>query len=323
METQRKENRKRIKKDASHMGWGLIIYTILSIVIVMIPIFIAGVYLIVNYSESAEQNAIFTQILEQLEASGTFSIIGVCLGTLFLFAFFRKSVTISTITQKGKKMNINIFLQVLCVFLGCQFFFIICDNLLEKGLNLIGYSAVADIEAASEISTTFSMFLYASVVGPIVEELIYRGFVLRSFQKYGKIAAIIISSILFGVMHANIPQGMFAFAVGLVLGYVAIEYSIWWAIALHIFNNCIFNDLFGMALSGLNEQMQNMISIVVIVFFGIAGGFILWKNRHRIKKFIEENRTEKRVYFYIFSAVGMFLFIAAEMFIAITSLQKI
>ena len=167
------------------------------------------------------------------------------------------------------------------------------------------------------------LFLYASVVGPIVEELIYRGFVLRSFQKYGKIAAIIISSILFGVMHANIPQGMFAFAVGLVLGYVAIEYSIWWAIALHIFNNCIFNDLFGMALSGLNEQMQNMISIVVIVFFGIAGGFILWKNRHRIKKYIEENRTEKRVYFYIFSAVGMFLFIAAEMFIAITSLQKI
>lgn len=264
METQRKENRKRIKKDATHVGWGLSIYTILTILIVMIPFLIAGVYLGVNYPDASEQDAIFTQVMEQCEASGTFSIIGVCLGTLFLFAFFRKSVTVSTLTQKGKKMNINIFLQVLCVFFSCQFFFIICDNLLEKGLNLIGYSAVADMEAASEISTTVSMFLYASIVGPIVEELIYRGFVLCSFQKYGKVAAIIISSILFGVMHANIPQGMFAFAVGLVLGYVAIEYSIWWAIALHIFNNCIFNDLFGMALSGLNEQIMPQCTIYVM-----------------------------------------------------------
>lgn len=323
METQKNENRKRIKKDASRVGWGLSIYTILIIFIVMIPFFIAGVYLIVNYAESAELDAILNQVVEQCESSGTFSIIGVCLGTLFLFAYFRKTVTMTTILQKGKKMDVRIFLQLLCVFFGCQFLFIVFDMILEMGLNLIGYSAMADIESASAMSTTVSMFLYASVVGPIVEELIYRGFVLRSFQKYGKNAAIIISAVLFGVMHANIPQGMFAFAVGLVLGYVAIEYSVWWAIALHILNNCVLNDLFAMALSGIDEQMQDNIMFGIVMFFAIASGVILWRNRHRIKEFIQENRTEKRVYFYIFSAVGMLLFIVGEMLVAIMSLQKI
>ena len=37
-------------------------------------------------------------------------------------------------------------------------------------------------------------------------------------------------------MHGNIPQAVFAIFVGVVLGYVTIEYSIWWAILLHIFN---------------------------------------------------------------------------------------
>lgn len=72
------------------------------------------------------------------------------------------------------------------VFMGCPIVATCGSTLLEGGLNLIRYTAVASEEAASSVSITVSMFLYAAIVGPIVEELIYRGFVLRSFEKYGK-----------------------------------------------------------------------------------------------------------------------------------------
>ena len=80
-------------------------------------------------------------------------------------------------------------------------------------------------------------------IGPIAEEIVYRGFVMNILKPYGKHFAIVCSAIIFGIMHANIHQIFFAILVGLVLGYVAMEYSLKWAVALHIFNNCIFSFL--------------------------------------------------------------------------------
>lgn len=323
MKTQEKEMRKKIRKEASRVGWGITIYTILVFSIVMISFIAAGVNLAINYPEATEQDAIYLQVMEQCEASGTSSIIGVCLGVLFLCFFFRKSVNFSTIMQKERDMNAATFIQILCIFLGVQTFFSLFSGILESGLNLIGYSAMENMESATAVSSTISMFLYASVFGPIVEELAYRGFVLRSLQKYGKVLAVVISAILFGVMHANVPQGFFAFGVGLVLGYVAIEYSVKWAILLHVINNCIYSDLFGWVLSRLSEQMRDIVSSVVLVILGVAAVLVLMKKRSVIKEFIFQNRTEKRIYFCVLSAMGMIVFIVGEVLFAINMLEKL
>ncbi|MGN0353210.1 MAG: lysostaphin resistance A-like protein [Roseburia sp.] len=323
MEVQMLENKRRIRKEANRVGWGLILYTVITFFIVMSSFAVTAVYTIIQYPEATEQDAVYNQMVEKSMESGTSSIIGVCLGALFLLWFFRKKITMSSILDTNKKMQTKTFIQILCVFMGGQLFFLMVGNLLESGLNLIGYSAMESMESASSISTNVSMFLYASIVGPIVEEVVYRGFVLRSFQKFGKVAAVVLSSLLFGVMHGNIPQGMFAFGVGLILGYVTVEYSIVWSIVLHVVNNCIFGDVFGWLVSGLNEQMQTYISYGVWIAFALAGVFVIWKKRSVIKDFFLENRTGKRIYCYIFSAVGIILFIAGELFLGISMLQKL
>lgn len=71
-----------------------------------------------------------------------------------------------------------------------------------------------------------------------------RGFLMRRFEKYGKGFAVIVSAVLFGVMHGN-PLQIVMNAVGLILGYIAIEYSIKWSIILHIANNFILGDVIG------------------------------------------------------------------------------
>lgn len=59
------------------------------------------------------------------------------------------------------------------------------------------------------------------VVAPVVEEMLFRGVVLRSFlQQYDRRQAIWGSALLFGVFHLNIYQFVAALCGGLVLGWL-------------------------------------------------------------------------------------------------------
>ena len=180
-----------------------------------------------------------------------------------------------------RKMTAKRLLQFVCLFLGTQLLFDLLGTALELGLNRFGLTATESIEAATSQSTTISMFIYACLVGPIVEELIYRGLVLHSFQKYGKMFALIVSSVLFGIMHGNLPQGIFATGVGLLLGYVAMEYSIVWSIVLHIINNMVLCDLLSYLISGFSEQVQNGIIYALFILGAIISVIILWKKRKK------------------------------------------
>ena len=51
----------------------------------------------------------------------------------------------------------------------------------------------------------------------IVEELAYRGFILGNYRYGGRLAAIIISGIMFGVMHMNFNQMAYAMILGILL----------------------------------------------------------------------------------------------------------
>lgn len=323
MKTLEKETRKSIRKEASYVGWGLTLYTIISSGIVIFSILFAIVRLFLEHPEITEQDALYFQMMEQCEKSGTSSIIGVCVGTVFLFLFLRKKVTIPMLMQNGKKMKTVSFLQIFGIFLGAQTFFTLFSGLLEWGFNLFGYSALGQVESSVEISTTVSMFLYASVIGPIIEEIVYRGFVLRSLEKYGKLLAIVVSSILFGIMHTNIPQGFFAFGVGIVLAYVTVEYSIKWAMLLHVINNCIMSDVLGWLISRLNVSMQETVNIALLVIYGVIAIILLYKKRNGIKAYISNHKINAEICLCIFTSIGIFIFSVVEIILAFSMLEKI
>ena len=79
------------------------------------------------------------------------------------------------------------------------------------------------------------------IVGPIVEEVIFRGLIFYYFQKrYSVKTAIIVQAILFGVIHLNLAQASYAIIVGLFLGYAYVyTQSIWVPIIIHVVNNIV------------------------------------------------------------------------------------
>ena len=320
------QSEKRIfKKQVNHMAWGLILYTILVFGIVVLDMLVKASVVIWNgnVADEAEEIKVLDEVLAKAVESGSSSIVAVVVGVLILYVYFRKTAAPKELFEKKNIMKPKIFGQFLCVFMAIQFFALVAGDLMEKGFNIFGYSIVSSLETASGDAETISMFFYVALLGPVAEELVYRGFVLQTLKKNGKVFAIVASSILFGVMHANLPQSLFAFMVGLVLGYVAMEYSIWWSILLHVLNNGVFGCLLSMALSGFGEKTQECVELFIMVVFFIVGVIVLWKKRKEIKDYIQTYRTEKIKYAYAFTTIGMILFIVVQMLMAVSDVERL
>lgn len=93
--------------------------------------------------------------------------------------------------------------------------------------------------AGMDASMTIGMFCYSVILAPVSEELIFRGVTLRQARRALPFwAANILQAALFGVFHMNIIQGIYAFFLGLILGYVCQRGgSICHAVLLHFLFN--------------------------------------------------------------------------------------
>lgn len=79
-----------------------------------------------------------------------------------------------------------------------------------------------------------------AIIPPICEEFAMRCCSLQLLRKYGKGFAVFAVSIVFGLLHGNVIQFLFAFIIGLVLGFATVKTgSIVPAVLIHAFNNGI------------------------------------------------------------------------------------
>lgn len=79
------------------------------------------------------------------------------------------------------------------------------------------------------------------VCAPILEEILFRGLIFESCrERFGGGAAVLISALLFGLVHGVPVQIINAFVVGLIFGYIYLRTgSLLSVILLHVFNNGI------------------------------------------------------------------------------------
>lgn len=139
----------------------------------------------------------------------------------------------------------------------------------EWGLNVPEAPQMMD---NTPLSFLLNLFVIA-VLPALLEEMIYRGYILRVLRPYGNLYAIIISSMLFSLMHGNLRQIPFAFIVGLVLGYAYISTNnIWVPIAIHFANNAISVTMEYFAFS-LPYDYQGVYYSLVIYGLAIVGVF--------------------------------------------------
>ena len=244
--------------------------------------------------------------------------------TILVFYKKQKIAFLPTVKTYRQTLSLKQVAIIIILLLGCQFVFNQVANIFEVALNVIGFSAKKEVELATVGHRSSMYFLYAAFMGPLVEELVMRGGIAYRLQKYGKVFSIIFSAIVFGFFHMNFVQGVFAFLVGIMLAYIAIEYSFGWAVFFHILNNFGFNLILGTFMTSMvGEAQAETISLTIMSIAAIASVVLLGMYRKQIVQYVQENRTAKGTYKVAFSSVLGGVFFIICIIVALLGLQPL
>lgn len=191
--------------------------------------------------------------------------------------------------RRQKTMTAGTLAALLALCVGTQIVNSLWITLLEWIVSAFGLSVMETLEGVSGEAGSLSMFLYMGIFAPLSEEILFRGLVLETLRPYGKRFAIFGSAVLFGLFHGNLLQTPYAFGVGLLLGYAAVEYSFVWAVVLHLFNNLVLADLLTRLMNVLPVFFQD--GLYVLIFGGcfVASLVILGVKAREIREY---NRSE-------------------------------
>lgn len=113
------------------------------------------------------------------------------------------------------------------------------ELLLSLIASLRGAPVINPVDIFSEMPLHIT-FLLTCVVAPVVEELTYRQLLIPRLRPYGDRFAVLASALCFALMHGNLSQFFYAFALGVVLGHVFLKTGcVWQTILLHALINLV------------------------------------------------------------------------------------
>lgn len=139
---------------------------------------------------------------------------------------------------------------------------------------------LSGVTSAQNIVQLLSEIVIIGFLPAICEEIFYRGYVLRGLERKGnKKYALLISSLLFAVMHGNFQQMTYAFALGILLGFVVLKTdSLLSSIVMHATFNIISVILSYGPINDFYVQYNAQIVAVALIFSPalLAGSIVLF-----------------------------------------------
>lgn len=258
------EHKNVLRKISSNIGLSLTMVTLVSFVITFI---IEGILVAVAVMNHAGSSSFNVNILTdstilwaiQLVVMVIADLVGILLfwklSKLRVKSFFARPVDGVENTIKGTVVFYGVMIVgMVLVNIILQIFYAL--------FNHYPLSPDFNVSASEPIALVFYL-LATCVAAPILEEILFRGFVLRSLQKFGNVFAILISGILFGLFHGNLEQTIPTALGGIVLAYIAVKSnSIIPCVVAHFFNNAL-SSAFMIFSQYYPEQTANLVILLV------------------------------------------------------------
>lgn len=199
-----------------------------------------------------------------------------------------------------KKVSYKVVL--VSVLLGAVVFFlnVYVSNFFNSIISLFGYKHASSGGTADASWLGLVLSLICTAVLPaICEEALHRGMLLNGNSMLGVKKSILISGVLFGLLHLNIEQFFYATIIGLFLGYLCWGCSsIWPCIIVHFMNN----------------------ALSVLLSFASAKGWVVGKIFDNIAVFVAGNKIIGVLFFIlllcllVYLAIEMVRFLLRETF---------
>lgn len=159
---------------------------------------------------------------------------------------------------------------------------------------LLGFSGLDKIsQKYQEVAQTLYSggvlleIITVGILGPICEELIFRGLMFRRMCEYTKpVIAVIASALVFAIYHGNIVQGVYAFVLGVVMAVCYQRFQTLWAsIVIHVAANITSVCLTEISWIGNILEKTNVLIVATIAttIVWILGIMILMKKNFKEK----------------------------------------
>ena len=203
---------------------------------------------------------------------------------------------IEAIKERNKPFSLRMCVILALMLFAVQIASSLMLNLTEVILNIFGLTVNESPAMNADYTGNILLILYVVLVGPAVEELVFRGFLLKSLMRYGRFYAIVISALMFSLMHGDIQQLLFTFLAGLIMGYAAAEYSLLASFILHVINNALYGEVLANLGDYVSYNAYIMIMFAVMVISIVISIAVLIRNRSRIRAYIIEHRAPKGAY---------------------------
>ncbi|PES21363.1 CPBP family intramembrane metalloprotease [Bacillus anthracis] len=202
---------------------------IMLIVYILFALLQIGLFILFGISLLTNSNLV--------ESEFALSAIGLTVPAIVGIIFFRKEI-IQSFTYFKEKTILKIvsipMVVLLMVIIESSIMHFLATGQPENQEQLL--------EAGAEVPLIFTLLVFG-ILGPILEEIIFRNILINSFSHYiGTAIASIISILIFTFLHTN-QLSDYAFylpgAVILTIAYLISKRSLAYVIAIHMLNNCL------------------------------------------------------------------------------------
>ncbi len=295
MQAQRKE-KNGLFKNASFLGVLLLLYNLFNSLYLNLFYILSYTYYHGGFSVNLNEVKLYLAN-EQTEAvtssaysmtANVFIIVLSALSLLIVAECFMKIHFVSTMLKPYKG----------CVKQGikwtplCLTFNLLASIVVALITQMMNQSGIEVPEADFSITepsqyAIIIQLVYVCIIGPVVEEIIYRGLVIKLLSPYGKGMAIFFSALFFGLMHGNLSQSLTTFIGGIIYAMVAVNCnSIVPTLIIHVLNNTFasITDI-GDALGLDNAYTLYLALVIILMFMGFYSIIVMLKGLYNdIKK---------------------------------------
>lgn len=250
--------------------WPVVIYVILA-VIVETAFSISMVFRQYFETGSFDLNAIMDAVVQKsLYTTGIVNLISIIIFALIIRSDRKKYPGPSDVQYP----NITLA-AVMAAVGGC----LVGNIILSASGILESDEAFNVINDAILQSSVWVQIAVAVVLGPITEELLFRGIVYKRVDRaYGFWPAAIVSSLAFGALHGNLSQFIYAALLGMLLAYAYHKSGrLWVCILMHMIANAASLAIDSLIMLVPDPDAATIVLLVIGAVLLGAGLFIMIK----------------------------------------------
>ena len=238
---------------------------------------------------------IFNIVNPTFESNGWFRYLLIAV-SFYLIGFPLCCLILKRIPDGHKREEESLTFGGFIKFFLISYFVMVLLNLFTMGFILVvgkvkGADVVNPLEGVISNSSIWATIIFAGILSPIIEEILFRGVMLNKLRTYGDKIAIITTALLFGLFHENFSQFFYAVGLGVVFAYVTLKTgTIKYSIGLHIMIN-MMGSVIGTKVLSSNTAI--MIFGIVVWVCVIAGLILFIKDFKKMSLLPGEVTIEK------------------------------